>query len=133
MSAVAQRNAEHAGEGTRIEFASLPPVSEVEDIRTRQRVVALLEQLDKTTAELQELEKRDEALKQELQELQHASGKTGFRYGLLCFLAQQVKGRRTLDRMLLMENGCPASVIEQSFKEGTGSVRRTFKRLPEEG
>lgn len=117
---------------TRFEFASLPPVAELEDAKTRQRVVALLELLDATVAERAALEVREEECKAELEALQTAAKTTGFKYGLLCFVAQPVKGRKSLDRFLLMENGVSAKTIQASYKEGAPSVRRTFKRLGEE-
>lgn len=123
---------EQKEESSRFEFNSLPPVTGLEDVKTRQRVVALLELLDHIVVERTKLEEQEDACKLELEELQRASDKTGFRYGLLCFAAQQVKGRKTLDKMALIENGCPAAVIEKSYKESAPSVRRTFKRLPEE-
>jgi hypothetical protein len=118
--------------GFGLDFKALPPVAELESVQTRQRVVALLEQLDQISSQLEELEQEDEKLKNELEQLQCATGRSGFRYGLLCFISQKTKGRRTLDKMMLMENGVPAATIEQSYKEGAPSTRRYFKRLPEE-
>jgi hypothetical protein len=116
----------------RAQFASLPPVVELEDVKVRQRVVALLELLDQAVAERQKLEQDEEKYKVELGTLQEATNRQGFRYGLLCFMSQPVKGRRTLDKMLLIENGCPADAINLSYKEGKPSIRRTFKRLGDE-
>jgi hypothetical protein len=115
----------------RVEFAKLPLTAELEP-SIRKRVVELLELLDQTVATREEIEAAEEAYKLELEQLQTASQKPGFRYGLLCYTAQPTKGRKTLDKMALMENGCPAAVIAKSYKEGSPGVRRTFKRLPEE-
>lgn len=116
----------------RFQFASLPIVADLEDTQVRQRVMALLESLDEITARKHELQLEEDDCLEELQVLQKRTGRTGFRHGWLCYAAQEVKGRRTLDKMLLMENGCPGSVIEASYKQGAPSVRQTFKRLTEE-
>lgn len=114
----------------RIEYAKLPPIDYLET-ETRQRVIALLESLDQVVTEMAKLADREDDLKQELERLQAASGRPGFRYGWLCFVAQSVAGRKTLDKMLLLENGVSAKTIESSYKEGKPGTRCTFKRLPE--
>jgi hypothetical protein len=115
----------------RMEFKALPPVADLEP-KIRKRVLELLELLDQTVATREEAEAAEEAYKLELEELQTAAQKPGFRCGLLCFAAQPTKGRKTLDKMALMENGVPAAIINKSYKEGSPGVRRTFRRLPEE-
>ena len=120
----------------RFEFASLPPVSDLEDKKQRQRVIALLETLDQVVAKRQEMEEAEEKCKQELEQLQRASQRAGFRYGWLCYTAQDCKGRAGFDaeraKWLLLEHGVPQMEINSLSKEGKPYVRRTFKRLPEE-
>lgn len=120
----------------RQEFAGLPRVSEIEDVKIRQRVTALLELLDQTVTEKDRLEAIENDCKDELEQLQTAAGKAGFRCGLLCFQAVQAKGRKTINsekvQGLLLEYGFPPAQMYEIWKEGEPSVRRTFKRLPEE-
>ncbi len=117
------------------EFASLPRVSELES-RTRRRVTELLEQLDQIVADKDKLEAQEEDCKNELEELQNECGAPGFRYGVLCFMAQVVKGRKTINadkvQGLLLEYGYPPDQMASIWKEGAPSSRRTFRRLPEE-
>ncbi len=119
-----------ADEKDRIEYAKLPTVTDL-GTETRQRVITLLETLDQVTAEKAKLVDREDDLKQELVKLQKETGRVGFRYGWLCFVAQPVAGRKTLDKMALIENGVPAATIAASYKEGEPGTRCTFKRLPE--
>lgn len=115
----------------RLEFKKLPPVTEL-DTQKRKQVIDLLETLDQVATEKALLGMREDDLKDELERLQKETGKTGFRHGWLCFTAQSVAGRKTLDKMLLLENGCPAAVLNASYKEGKPSTRVTFKHLDEE-
>ncbi len=115
----------------RLEFQALPAVADLET-KTKQRVIAALELLDQVSAQKAVLEAREEELKAELERLQLEAGRPGFRYGWLCFASVPTKGRKTLDKMLLLENGCPASVLNASYKTGEPGTRCTFKRLSEE-
>ncbi len=114
-----------------IEYTKLPLVTDL-DTETRQRVTALLESLDQLITEKRKLLDKEDDLKNELSSLQKSKGKSGFRHGSLCFVAQSVAGRKTLDKELLLENGCSAAVIAMSYKTGAPSTRCTFKRLTEE-
>lgn len=113
------------------EFSKLPSVAEL-PTEPRQRTIALLESLDQLLIEKAKIMSREDDLKEELERLQKATKVPGFRHGLLCFVAQTVAGRKTLDKELLLENGCPALVIATSYKIGAPYTRCTFKRLPEE-
>lgn len=115
----------------RLVFANLPQVTELQDTKTRQRIIALLELLDQMVEKRAKLEAVEEDCKSELEALQTATNKTGFKYGLLCFISQPTKGRKTLDKYLLMEHGVSAKTIQASYKEGAPGTRKTFKRLPE--
>lgn len=119
-------------QSSHFEFASLPAVAEVEDLKTRKRIIELLEELDQAVVDREAVEAIEEGCKAELENLQAATNKPGFKYGSLCFVSQPTKGRKTLDRMLLMEHGVSAKVIKASYKEGKPGTRRTFKHLAEE-
>jgi hypothetical protein len=122
---------EQAKDKERLAFAALPPVSELA-LTTKAKVMALLELLDTTLEQKARLVEVEEKCKAELEQLQRDAGKEGFRHGWLCYAAQDVDGRKTLDKMLLLEHGVSAKTIATCYKTGNPSVRRTFKRLSEE-
>lgn len=119
-------------ESNRFEWGALPAVAALENIQTRQRVIALLELLDQLVTKREELETAEETCKAELEQLQVANSLPGFKYGLLAFASQATKGRKSLDKLLLMENGVSAAIIQSSYVAGKPSVRRTFRKLPDE-
>ncbi len=115
----------------RIEFAKLPPVEEL-PVEPRQEIIALLERLDRVTQVRDRLADEEDDIKNALERLQRNTGKTGFRYGYLCFISQSVAGRKSLDKGLLLEEGVSAVTIAKCYKTGNPSTRVTFKRLSEE-
>jgi hypothetical protein len=115
----------------RQELKKLPSVEGLE-AEARKEVMMLLECLDELMVKKAELALQEDNLKDRLEELQKQLKLPGFRHGWLTFRAQPVAGRRTLDKMLLLENGCPASALNLSYKEGQPSTRVTFKHLSEE-
>lgn len=115
----------------KVAFAALPLTDYLEPT-VKIRVRHLLETLDQVAAQRASLEVQEDDLKMELEALQKTTGRTGFRYGFLTFCSQPVAGRRTLDRMLLIENGVAAAIINDSMKTGKPSTRNTFKRLSAE-
>lgn len=116
---------------SRLDFASLPDIEGLV-AETRARVARLLHLLDEATDSVARWEKLVDEYKTELADIQATTGRTGFRHEQLCFVSQLVKGRKTLDKMALIEHGCPALVIAKSYVEGKPSIRKTFKRLPED-
>ena len=116
----------------KVAFAKLPPVAGIQDTGKRLRVMELMEQLETILAQKSNLLVMEDEAKDELERMQKEMAKPGFRHGWLAFCSQQVKGRRTLDKMLLLENGCPAAILNQSYKTGEPYVRNIFKRLDEE-
>ena len=81
------------------------------------------------TEKLAQLNSREEKLKADLNKLRDEAGRPGFRYGSLTFQSIRVSGKRTLDKMLLLENGCPIRVLEASYKEGKPSLHIVFRNL----
>lgn len=73
---------------------------------------------------LRQLEKRLKEVKAEIleiiqqQDLADEDGHLGCRLGELCAVGSFNKGRRTLDRTLLIENGVTPGQIEASMKQG---------------
>jgi hypothetical protein len=120
-------------------FAELPEVLTLRNKGDRTRVSELLAELEQHTFCLDESgqevkrEQRVEAIKIELGEIQAKHGLPGVRCGRLCFVAQEISGRKTLDKGLLMENlGLTMDQIESCSREGKAYWRQTFKRLEEE-
>jgi hypothetical protein len=112
------------------EYAKLPLVAEMPD-RYRDTTSQLLHQLDETVKQRKKLEVIEDDLKDRLGDLQRKANFPGIREGDLCFVWQMVKGRRMLNKDLLLLNGVPAEVIDASMKVGKATERRTFKRLDE--
>lgn len=115
----------------KFDHKKIPSVDNLKAPAIKATVIALLVRLDKVKADKEKLEIEEDDLKTELEVIQEKVGWTGFRHEQFCFYASRVAGRKTLDKMLLLENGCPASVLNASYKEGQPSMRRTFKRLEE--
>jgi hypothetical protein len=115
----------------KIEFAKLPSVSDLPATK-RKLAMELMEALDQIVEKKAAILVTEDHLKDELEKIQRLCGTTGLRHGALAFCSQPVKGKKTLDKMLLLENGCPADVLNASYKTGQPSVRNTFKRLEEE-
>jgi hypothetical protein len=114
-----------------IEFAKLPPVAELE-LAVRREAMALLERLDLVTADKRKLVDLEDDLKNQLDAILKQSGRPGFRHGWLAYAVEEMAGRKTLDKLLLMENGCPAAIVDQSYKVGKPYIRQTFRHLTEE-
>lgn len=113
------------------EFAKLPMVTDLES-DLRKQVVTLLESLDRIALAKGTILDQEDDIKNQLQQLQRKANRSGFRYGLLCFVSQSVAGRKSLDKGLLLEAGISATTLKECYKAGTPSTRNTFKRLPEE-
>lgn len=119
-----------SGDNDKVQLKNLPGIEDLKSV-TKTRIVLLLARLDRVIAERDALNVEEDDIKTELETIQKATGRAGFRHGTLCFMAQAVAGRRTLDKMLLLENGCPVAALNASYKVGAESVRRTFKNLEE--
>jgi hypothetical protein len=108
----------------------LPSVTELKpDVRAK--VMALMDELADVTVEANRLNTREAQLKKQLDTLRDEAGQPGFRYANLSFQAIRVSGRRTLDKWMLLENGCPSRVLDASYKEGKPSLRLIFKDTEE--
>lgn len=115
----------------RLEYKKLPSVNDLEAAK-RKQVIELLETLDQIITQKNTLAIHEDDLKDELERLQKELGQTGFRHGWLCFTSQPVAGRKTLDTMMLMEAGVPATTINACYKVGKPTTRVVFKHLDEE-
>lgn len=112
------------------ETTTLPPIADTGiSIQDATTAIRLMEEGIKLQDQIDVGSKRLEEIKQELLEIQVANDAPGFRNGDIVFIASFVKGRRMLNRELLLENGCPPEVIQKSYKEGEASWRRQLKRI----
>jgi hypothetical protein len=115
----------------RTQLSKLPPVADIQADK-RARIMHLMEELEVIITQKNALAVLEDEAKDELEKLQMETGKPGFRHGWLVFTAQVVKGRKTLDKMMLLENGCPASILNASYKTGEPYTRSIFKHLTQE-
>jgi hypothetical protein len=110
-------------------FANLPDIAEELKGPERKKVAALLEELGNLQAQTKLNDERSDEIKNILALTQAKHQLNGLRFGNLAFRVLQVPGRKTLDKLLLMENGVDPETIEASMKFGNPSMRREFKRL----
>lgn len=111
-----------------IKYAELPEVSELGP-RLMKQAAELLAELGVVIERQKADEELEKELKVKLEKMQNEAELPGLRHMQWCFVARQAAGRRTLDKMLLIENGVDPEVIEQSMKTGEPYVTRTFKDL----
>ena len=113
------------------ELKHLPTIADL-DTAQRLEIMNLMEELETVVEQRRALAVREDHLKDELERWQKELKKPGFRHGWLIFRSEVTAGRKTLDKLLLLENGCPAHVLNESYKTGSPSTRVIFKRLEEE-
>lgn len=88
---------------------------------------------------LRQVEKRLKEVKAEIlelmqqQDLLDEDGRLGCRLGDLCAVGTFTKGRRSLDRVLLIENGVSPEQLEASMKEGAPYWRVELQQIGEAG
>ena len=114
-----------------LKFAELPDATKVLPAEMAKNVKQLLE-------DLRDLEAADEATSKALEETKAAlellqADQPGLRVGDLCFVSRMTAGRKTLDKVSLMENGVSKAQIDASHKIGKAYTTRTFKDLSKKG
>lgn len=117
--------------GDTFQYAKLPSAAGLPE-EMRNRVTTLLESLAQVTVEKAKILSREDDIQEELTNLQKSTGQPGFRHELLCFACVPVSGKKSLDKMLLIEAGVSAATIAGCYKQGKPHSRNMFKRLPEE-
>jgi hypothetical protein len=110
-------------------FKTLPEVREVAELKSRKRIIALLTKLAELDLEMKANKTRMDKTKDELETLQNETGMIGFRFEKLCFISREVPGKKTLDKMALIENGVEPEVIEKSMKTGKSYIEHRFKDI----
>lgn len=114
---------------TPIKFAELPTVLQLEDEDDVAQARDLLIRLDTALSLEKECKRTGDEVKAKLRALQRSKDLRGLRDGSLCYFSREVPGKRTLDKMMLIENGVGAEVIEDSMKTGKPYVEYRFKNL----
>ena len=111
--------------GTRLRSASrstLPKSSEIPDPETFRSVNKMLKEAVALKVKVSEAEERLEEIKNELAAVAMAYDLSGFRHGLAGYEYHGYTSRQTLNKQKLIEkigaNGCPASVIDESYEDG---------------
>ena len=110
-------------------FASLPHISALKNNNTQRKAQDLMEEANFLRESIEPLSDRFREILDELQNIQTRNHLDGLRCGLTAFRYTETKGRRTLNRDLLIENGVPPKVIESSYKVGEPGTKREFKLL----
>jgi hypothetical protein len=110
---------------TRLRSASrstLPRSSEIPDSETFKNVNKLLKEAVGLKVKVSEAEERLDEIKNELASIAMAYDMAGFRHALAGFEYHGYTSRQALNKQALIEKvsayGCPASVIEESYKAG---------------
>lgn len=109
-----------------IRVAELPLISVLDSKRMKQ-AKALLEEIEQLKAKTEILTDRLDEAKEELGKIQTDAKLPGLRFGRLAFYQQEVKGRESLKKELLIEQGVTAAQIKAATVTGKPSVRRTFE------
>lgn len=113
---------------SKLVWADLPLVSTLPpgDMREAKE---LLEELDSVQELKSTYEDREEEIKLELQRLQNEYNLMGLRWGDFAFAATSNKGKKTLDKTLLIQYGVSAEVIKACIKTGNPYVKKEFRNL----
>lgn len=127
-----EKNNEKNAEDSPLVMAELPLVDELRNNRLMLRTIRLLEELDLVEETAKINKERADEIKEELGVIQSKAGLRGIQYHGLCFAEREMSGRKSLDKMLLIENGVEADTIEASMKTGKPFVERRFKNLNKE-
>jgi len=116
-----------AGAGA-VHFAALPLISVLSAPQMKQ-AQSLLEELEAVEArEKGEVERGDE-IKRELGKIQVGAGLVGLRFGQLCFKEAQRPGKKTLNKVKLVEKGVAPELIVACTDTGKPFAKREFKKL----
>lgn len=108
-----------------------PDISSILDRAERRHCQALFEELCALTITEKVTKERIDEVKRELDTYQETLDAPGIQHSGYVYSCQQLAGRRTLNETLLMSNGCPKDVIDQSYTTGKPYERRTFRLVSE--
>lgn len=117
-----------------IKYCDMPLTSTL-DSKSMKRATALLKEVAEIDEQLEIYQsRRDEIIGTkdqpgELEKLQQKFNLPGMRWGDFVYVRSESKGRETLDKNKLMENGVSAEQIAASMKVGNPVVTRKFVNL----
>lgn len=109
-------------------WAELPLVS-VLPRKLMDEAKDLLEELDSIRQLKETYASREDELKRRLEDIQSEHELCGLRYGQLAYCARSNEGRRTLNKIKLIELGVSAQVVEAAYKRGDPYIKREFRNL----
>lgn len=114
-----------------IHYADLPDASLLLDRSARAKCISLFKEMESLVISVETLTDRMDEIKAELVTYQDTLDAPGIRYGGWAYIHRTAKGRRSLNRDLLMENGVSKAVLDASMKTGEPYSQHTFKRVKE--
>ncbi len=112
-----------------IHYDELPTPEAILDRRKQAECRLLFEELAGLTVQSEALADRMEEIKLELEQFQYMVDGPGIRYENHAFVASEVKGKKILDKVLLIQNGCPKAALDSSYRQGASHTRRIFTRI----
>lgn len=116
-----------------IKFADLPDIHALKGLKPGDRgeMQDLLGELAVVMFNKSQAEAREKEIKADLELLQRRNNLYGLRYKDWCFYAKDTPGKKTLNKVLLLEAGVEADVIEACMKPGRDYVSHYFRDLSE--
>jgi hypothetical protein len=109
---------------------SLPDIREFDHADTVE-CASLLEEYAIYKEQADACEKRMKRIKEQLRDHCESYGTGGMRSGSLAVYYRGMVTRKTLDKTLLLENGCPLEALEASYREGTPFLDMSIRAIKE--
>jgi hypothetical protein len=110
-------------------YDTLPTTEAILDRRKQAECRLLFEEMAALVVQMEALGDRMEEIKLELEQFQYMVDAPGLRHENYVFSATEVAGRKTLDKIMLQQNGVAKEVIDMSYKKAESHMRRVFKAI----
>ncbi len=110
-------------------YDALPTTEAILDRRKQAECRLLFEEMAALIVQMEALGDRMEEIKLELEQFQYMVDAPGIRHENYVFSATEVAGRKTLDKILLQQNGVSKAIIEASQKQAESHIRRMFRSI----
>lgn len=105
-------------------------IDSVEKVKNGQKqVMDLLQEAEELSVEIASKAVRLEDIKTILLNVQNENEMNGIRHNNFAYVASFQDGKRTLNKEMLIENGCDPDIISNSYKTGDGFWKREFKSV----
>ncbi len=108
-------------------YNELPTTEAILDKKKQAECRLLFEEMAALLIQMQAIEDRMEEIKMDLEQFQYMVDAPGLRHENYVFTAHEVAGRKTLDKILLQQNGVSKEVIEASSRQAESHMRRMFR------